>query len=83
MDQVKFVEDNLQKIWSDMSPWADHITSNFLKAVFHKFYLVYSWIPWSMWTQIIGLQYKRSFHNNNAVQSVMKKFRTQTFWVYD
>ena len=23
-----------------------HITSNFLKAVFHKFYLVYSWIPW-------------------------------------
>ena len=25
---------------------ADHITSNFLKDVFHKFYLVYSWMPW-------------------------------------
>ena len=25
---------------------ADHITSNFLKAVSHKFYLVHSWIPW-------------------------------------
>ena len=36
MDQVKFVEDNLLK--------ADHIPSNFLKTVFHKFYLVYSWI---------------------------------------
>ena len=28
MDQVKFVEDSLK---------ADHTTSNFLKAVFHKF----------------------------------------------
>ena len=35
----KFVEDGFQKIWSD-------ITSNFLKAVFHKFYLVHSWISW-------------------------------------
>ena len=25
---------------------ADHITSNSLKTVFHKFYLVFSWIPW-------------------------------------
>ena len=25
---------------------ADHIPSKFLKAVFHKFYLVHSWIPW-------------------------------------
>ena len=41
MDQVKFVEDSLQKISSDMA-WADHITSDFLKAVFHKFYLVHS-----------------------------------------
>ena len=28
---------------------ADHITSNFLKAVFHKFYLVHSWILWPIW----------------------------------
>ena len=40
MDQEKFAEDGLQKVWSV----ADHITSNFLKAVFRKFYLVYSWI---------------------------------------
>ena len=25
---------------------AEHITSNFLKAVFHRFYLVHSWIHW-------------------------------------
>ena len=25
---------------------ADHITLNFLKVVFHKCYLVHSWIPW-------------------------------------
>ena len=30
-------------IWS---AWADHITWNFLKTVFHKFYFVYSLIPW-------------------------------------
>ena len=37
IDQAKFVEDTL-------SP------SDFLKAVFHKFYLVHSWIPWPMWS---------------------------------
>ena len=45
MDQVKFVENSLYKVWSDMV-WLDHITSNFLKAVFHKFNLIDSWIPW-------------------------------------
>ena len=33
MGQVKFVEDIYEKIWTD----ADHITSNFLNAVFHKY----------------------------------------------
>ena len=28
---------------------ADHITSKFLKAVFHKLYLVHSWIPWPIY----------------------------------
>ena len=28
------------------SALANHIISNFLKAVFHKFYLIHSWIPW-------------------------------------
>ena len=38
MNQVKFVENSLQKNLSE----ADHINSNFLKAVLHKFYLVHS-----------------------------------------
>ena len=42
MDQVKIVEDSL--IWSDMVCLADHIISDFLNAVFHKSYLVDSWI---------------------------------------
>ena len=37
MAQVKFVEDSLSRTAS-----AGDITSNFLKAVFHKYYLVYS-----------------------------------------
>ena len=45
MDQVKFEEDSL-KNWCDWSPEANLITSNFLKVVFHKFYLVHSWILW-------------------------------------
>ena len=31
---------------------AGHITSKFLKAVFHKFYLVNSWILWPKWNFI-------------------------------
>ena len=42
MDQVKIVEDSL--IWSDMVCLEDHIISDFLNAVFHKSYLVDSWI---------------------------------------
>ena len=42
MDQVKIVEDSL--IWTDMVCLADHIISDFLNAVFHKSYLVDSWI---------------------------------------
>ena len=29
--------------------YTDHITSNFLKAVFHKFHMVHSWILCSKW----------------------------------
>ena len=48
MDQIKFVKDSLYKIWGGMVRLsrADHVTPNFLKAVSHEFYLVYSWIPW-------------------------------------
>ena len=27
----------------------------FLKAVFHKFYLVHSWIPWLIWAQFFSI----------------------------
>ena len=47
MDQVKFVEDNPLKIWSGvvcLSSGLLNIICNFLKAAFHKFYFVHSWI---------------------------------------
>ena len=50
IDQIKFVEDSLLKIWSHMT--------NFLKAVFHKFYLVRSWIPWPILN--LGIKYLTS-----------------------
>ena len=37
MDQMKFVENSLSKIWRN-------IPSSFLKEIFHKFYLVHSWM---------------------------------------
>ena len=43
MDQVKFVEDTFKNFEEAYS--ADTITpSMFLKAVFHKFYMVHFWI---------------------------------------
>ena len=39
MDQVKTIETAFKKIEMIRSASADHITSNFLKAVFHKFYI--------------------------------------------
>ena len=45
MDQVKFVEDSALKNWSDMVCLKKlYITSKFLKAVLHKFYIVHFWI---------------------------------------
>ena len=48
MDQVKFAYESLQK----------NIASNFLKAVFHKFYLVHSWILYLIysWTNEVSSQ---------------------------
>ena len=50
MDQLKFVEDSLLNIWSDMVCLDRPYHFNFLKAVFHKFYLVPSWIPRPIFT---------------------------------
>ena len=41
-----------------LSVQADHIILNFLKAVFHKFYLVYSWIPWPTYLSILSISYE-------------------------
>ena len=38
-------------MWSDVVCLTDQLTSNFLK-VFHKFYLVHSWIPWPKLTLV-------------------------------
>ena len=45
IDQVKFVENSLQKIWRVIVkgyglPKANHTPSSFLKAVFHKFWIL-------------------------------------------
>ena len=44
MDLVKFVEDGRKKFEGIWFAEADHIPSNFLRAVFHKSYLVHSGI---------------------------------------
>ena len=47
MNEKKFLEDRqpLKKLkWYGL-PKADDTPSDFLNAFFHKFYLVYSWIP--------------------------------------
>ena len=47
-DRFKFKYNNLHKVSLNIKNsnyfYADHITSYLLKAVFHKFYLVHSWI---------------------------------------
>ena len=42
MDQVKFVKDSLEKLWSDMVCLSRPYNFKFLKVVFHKFHLVHS-----------------------------------------
>ena len=46
MNQVKFVEGSFSNIWSNMVCLDRQVISNFLKDIYHKFYLVHSWIPW-------------------------------------
>ena len=56
---------------------ADHITSNFLKAVFHKFYLVHSWILWLIWKKggKLGLSFQRR-HQDPPQTSKTENFAT-------
>ena len=41
------------EVMNELSNASDPIPSNFLKAVFHKFYLVHSWILFPMWALTI------------------------------
>ena len=46
--------ENFEVIWS---AGAEHITSNFLKAVFYKFYLVRSWILCLIYVMLCAIWY--------------------------
>ena len=58
MYEVQFVEESLSEIWSDMVYLGRPYQSRpyhlkFLEAVLHKFYLVYFWIPWSIYYPLV------------------------------
>ena len=69
MDRAKFVEDSLYKIWSDMVCY--HF--KFLKAVFCKFYLVHSWIPWPIYHEHLTEHVKK---NQNKTKQKEKQQNT-------
>ena len=55
-----------------------HVTSSFLEAVFHRFYMVYSGIPWPVWSFSslckikIFLQYRKLFRTVWAFRFMME-----------
>ena len=56
---------------------ADNITSNFIKAVFHKFYLVHSWIPWPVYNKNASkfiLLYQDTGSKNEKSSNEFKNF---------
>ena len=57
MDQVKYGSQPLKTLKKHDLLKADHTSSNFLKAVFHKIYLVHSWIlylKFCLWSIIVS-----------------------------
>ena len=50
MDQVKFVKYSLWKIWRNLVYLSKPYHFKFLKALFHRFYLVHSWILCPIWS---------------------------------
>ena len=63
----------------------DLITSNFLKVVFHKFYLVHSWKPWPIHQllfsyNICGLSvYRKTEHVTIQLNGIGRKLKTHLF----
>ena len=56
---------------------ADHITSHFLKAVFHKLHVVRSWIPWPIYSKVQTDYITQVFSN-----TVVHKFYTANFQIF-
>ena len=65
-------------IWSAL---ADLITSNFLKGVFHKFYLVRSWIPWPICSNLLS-QTLMCWIRLTLVMKIPKWSKLTLFWGY-
>ena len=65
----------------------DHTIANFLKSVFHKFYLVHSWIPWfKCWERNIEIKeiqdrqtYKRGYRHFSLIR---ESLGYQRFYLY-
>ena len=55
---VKVFKNGPSKICVKKLKWYGHF-KNFLKAVFHKFYLVHSWIPGPTWSFEVCLKFTR------------------------
>ena len=52
----KSEEHLVEKLMFISAEWKteDPISPNYLKVVFHKFYLVHSWIPWTMYMPLLS-----------------------------
>ena len=70
-------------MWKAALKKFENFTSIFLKAVFHKFYLVHSWIPWPTINdreclQILANLEKHTILKSNRIQQLNS---IATFWV--
>ena len=66
-----------ERIWS---AWADNILSNFLKAVFHKFYLVHSGILCPKWSMIANpYKYKQLLFSSPVNLSTAFSMKIDTY----
>ena len=61
---------------------ADHIPSTFLKALFHKFYLVLSWILCTTWSMnfFLVILIMKSLDNECVLLGTLRKFKDSFFY---
>ena len=83
MGQVKFVEDSFWKFEMIWSVLPDRVTSNFLNDVFHKFYLVHSWISCLTfeWLLLVfkNFSYQLGDKTEEEVASIVESARAKAF----